>query len=132
MEVKAVTKTVVKDIHSTVLVVEDEEGVRNLMVTALENCGYNTLQASRPVEAIVLSDRYAGAIDLLVTDVVMPEMKGDELARQLKNRRNNLRTLFVTGYTTFGTLENSEVLLKPFNTAELLERVHKVLDGRCV
>jgi PAS domain S-box-containing protein len=117
--------------RGTVLVVEDEEGVRGLMVRCLQEAGYRVLVAASPAEAIALAREHARSIDLLVTDIVLPEMKGTELARRVKGIHKSIRTLFVTGYMNEdakGPVRN--VLYKPFDPADLAARVRKTLGAR--
>ncbi|HSI15046.1 MAG TPA: response regulator, partial [Chthoniobacter sp.] len=119
----------------TLLVVEDEEVVRQLMCAVLTDAGYSVLCAGSPEEALRLASQHAGAIDLLVTDVVMPEMPGPELARNITAVRPGLKVLFVSGYsesdiTEQGVVETSlEVLQKPFTKMALIRRVREMLDG---
>jgi CheY-like chemotaxis protein len=82
----------------TLLLVEDEENVRRPMAEILEDAGYLVLSAADGVEAARLAERRAGAIDLLVTDVILPGMSGQELAVLLAERRPEMRVLFTTGY----------------------------------
>jgi signal transduction histidine kinase/ActR/RegA family two-component response regulator len=119
----------------TVLVVEDEQMVRSFMEGALRALGYMTLEAADGREALDLSSHYDGVIDLLITDVIMPQMGGVELASRLIETRPQLKVLFVSGYT--GAASGSQRLVepdvallpKPFTAAQLLERVHRRLHG---
>jgi len=119
----------------TVLVAEDEDGVRALLRKVLSEHGYTVLEARHGRDALMLAERYERPIHLLVTDVVMPEMGGGELARRLIERRAGLRALFVSGYTNDevlrrGVTEAGLVLVqKPFTPEALLRRVRNVLDG---
>jgi two-component system, cell cycle sensor histidine kinase and response regulator CckA len=115
---------------ATVLVVEDEDGVRGFMASALGKLGYHVLQASGPGEALGLASSHIGQIDLLITDVVMPEMKGDELARKLKAVRTSLKVLFVTGYSDIAP--EGKVLRKPFSMSAMEADVRSLLDGRTI
>jgi DNA-binding response OmpR family regulator len=81
------------------LVVEDEDAVREPLVRVLRHHGYEVLAARVPSEALALSRERSGAIDLLVTDVVMPEMSGRELATQIRRTRPEIAILFMSGYT---------------------------------
>jgi two-component system cell cycle sensor histidine kinase/response regulator CckA len=118
----------------TVLVVDDEEMVADLAERVLARLGYRVLVASSPYEAIGLADRHAGAIDLLLTDVVMPGLGGPELEADLARRRGPLRTLFMSGYTgeklaKNGVLAPGQALLaKPFSGGALARKVREVLD----
>ncbi|GIV10282.1 MAG: hypothetical protein KatS3mg019_2373 [Fimbriimonadales bacterium] len=116
-----------------VLVVEDNDDVRATMCEMLRLMGYMVLEASRPQEALRIAvDR---ALDLLITDVVLPEMRGSELARALTVVQPNLKTLFVSGYTENTIIEQGELkpgvafLAKPFTMAQLSAKVKDVLTG---
>jgi PAS domain S-box-containing protein len=116
----------------TILVVEDEDPVRELVRRVLESAGYRVLAASRPSEA----ERLLGevpVVHLLLTDVVMPEMSGYELAASIRARRPEIRTLFISGYSA-GAGDSparawGELLKKPFAPNELAQAVRRVLDG---
>jgi CheY-like chemotaxis protein len=119
-----------------VLVVEDEDAVRSMVREALEARGYRVLVARNGVEALDLAGRYGDYIDLLVTDVVMPQMNGAELAQRLSHLRPGLRVLFVSGYTDdavirTGVLEaRTAFLQKPFSLDDLGRMVRDVIDAR--
>jgi CheY-like chemotaxis protein len=119
----------------TVLVAEDEDGVRELLRKVLTEFGYKVLTARHGRDALMLAGERTGGIDLLVTDVVMPEMSGRELAEALRDRQPNLKVLYISGYTDDEVLQRgisgSEVAFvrKPFTTEELARRVRAVLDG---
>ena len=121
--------------HETVLLVEDEDGVRQLAHRVLSNCGYSVLEASSGREAIGVAERHSGSIDILVTDVVMPEMSGRQLADVLTGRRPGLRVLFMSGYTDdavvrHGIIETQRAFLpKPFTSSALATKVRDVLDA---
>ena len=112
----------------TLLVVEDEDGVRGFVVSVLEKAGYRVLAASGAKEALTLSAEYDGTIDLLISDIIMPDVRGDELAHMLKKLRPGLRVLLITGYAEEGS-HREELLRKPFTTEDLLARVRS-LTGR--
>jgi CheY-like chemotaxis protein len=118
----------------TVLLVEDEEVVRGLARRILEQAGYSVIEASKGAEAILLCQDNA-TVDLLLTDVVMPEMSGKELVDHLKEQRADLKVLFMSGYTDeaivhHGVLDSSvEFIQKPFTPASLIRRVRDVLDS---
>jgi len=119
----------------TILVVEDEHSVRHLMARALREQGYVVLEASSGREALEAARAGAQRIDLLLSDVVMPEMSGKALASYLVAERPDLRTLFVSGYTDDDVIrhgvENSRVafLQKPFTMGALLAKVRDVVDA---
>ncbi len=115
----------------TILLVEDEAEVRDLTKQALELNGYHVIAAATPGQAIRLA---AGAdYDMLLTDVVMPEMRGGELARRLVAMKPGLKTLFISGYLDGEALLGAEgptsFLQKPFSLDELARAVRRLLDG---
>jgi CheY-like chemotaxis protein len=119
----------------TVLVVEDEDEVRRLVSGVLEHHGYTVLPAALPQEAIALCSSHEGAIDLLLTDAVMPQMSGWALAERAGRMRPNLRVLLMSGYAE-GALEGRGLagvggpfLRKPFTPAVLTRKIREVLDG---
>ncbi|NJD62484.1 MAG: PAS domain S-box protein [Deltaproteobacteria bacterium] len=118
----------------TVLVVEDEETVRDLCTMVLEKLGYDVLQASNGKEALAVSMGTDGRIDLLMTDVVMPGMNGGELATQLVLHRPEMKVLFTSGYTEnviahHGVMDNEVSFLgKPYSPSALARKVREVLD----
>jgi PAS domain S-box-containing protein len=118
----------------TVLLVEDEDGVRALTRHVLAECGYLVLEARDGVDAMRMAARHEGPIDLLITDVVMPRLGGRATAVRLRADRPSLRVLYVSGYTDdavvrHGILE-AEVhfLQKPFTPLALAVKVRQVLD----
>jgi CheY-like chemotaxis protein len=119
----------------TILLVEDETHVRELVAQVLQASGYTVLTAADPAAALTLSDRHPGPIHLLLTDVVMPEMSGLELCQRLKSLRPRTRVLYMSGYTDealgrHGVLEPGTFLLqKPFRVGALGQKVREVLDA---
>jgi two-component system cell cycle sensor histidine kinase/response regulator CckA len=116
-----------------VLVLEDEEGVRELVRRILERQGYHVLTMATPEEALAVADDQR--IDLLISDVVLPQMSGRAVADQLCTRRSDLRVLFMSGYTDDaivhrGVLDaGTPFIQKPFTPDALARRVRQVLDG---
>jgi PAS domain S-box-containing protein len=111
---------------ATVLIVEDEDAVRKLAVKALEKDGCTVLAAANGVEALELVDRHDGPLDLVVSDLVMPDMGGRELAAELRQRRPELPILFMSGYDDAMVDDGDDApafLAKPFTPAELSARV---------
>jgi CheY-like chemotaxis protein len=115
----------------TVLLVEDDESVRKLARVALARSGYTVLTASDGSAALDLADREP-TIDLLVTDVAMPKMRGPDLARALRQRRPGLKVLFISGYVQDAGdrlgLAESDFLVKPFSLDDLARKVREVLE----
>jgi len=128
------TSAVTERSGETVLLVEDEEALLRLNSRMLERLGYQVIPASTPGEAIRLAQEHREGIHLLVTDVVMPEMNGRDLARQLLSLYPGMRRLFMSGYTAdviahHGVLdEGVHFLQKPFSIAALAEKLREVLD----
>jgi two-component system cell cycle sensor histidine kinase/response regulator CckA len=122
----------------TILLAEDDDAVRAIAREALERAGYTVLAAPDGPGALALADAFAGSIDLLVTDVIMPGMNGLELAEALTARRPGLRVLYASGYTDNVLLDQGvlapgvSLLDKPFTPAMLTARVAAMLGARPV
>jgi two-component system cell cycle sensor histidine kinase/response regulator CckA len=120
----------------TILVVEDEARVRKLILDILTARGYKVIEATRGEEAIRLCKLHQGAIDLAVVDVVMPEMSGPDLIRQLSPLCPNMRLLYISGYTDEALIHHGipesglGFLQKPFMPEALARKVREVLDSR--
>lgn len=119
----------------TILLVEDDTSLRNMCVTILKELGYTVLEAGNGQEAIDSASRFHGKIDLLLTDVVMPGINGPETARILSSKHNDLRVLFMSGYTEdaivqHGVLdEGIHFMQKPITPKVLSREVHSILNG---
>ncbi len=119
----------------TVLLVEDEGAVRNLIHGVLEMNGYTVLQADSGIEAIRICEEYEGPIHLLITDVVMPQMGGRDLAERLEASHPEMRVLYMSGYTDdaivhHGVLDEGVAFLeKPFTPDSLARKAREVLDA---
>jgi CheY-like chemotaxis protein len=115
----------------TVLVVDDEDDVRRLLVDVLGIGAYQVLEARNGEHALEVAQAHQGSIELLVTDVVMPKMKGPELAERLRERHPRLRTLYVSGYAERETLKtlgpNEHFLSKPFLPVDLFRIARDIL-----
>jgi PAS domain S-box-containing protein len=120
----------------TVLVVDDETDVRQLIRKVLGRDGYRVLDASSAAEAISIAEHWEGSIDLLVTDVMMPGMHGVEVAAAVKKLRPSMGVLLISGYTEDTELpvdtaaDRLAFLAKPFKPSELADRVRGILDHR--
>jgi two-component system, cell cycle sensor histidine kinase and response regulator CckA len=119
----------------TILLVEDEDAVRTIVRTVLQQAGYTVLDAGRGSVALRLAGEHAGPIHLLITDVVMPEMGGRELVEKLGRLRPDIRVLYLSGFTDdaivrHGVLQAEVAFLhKPFTIAALTNKVREVLEG---
>jgi CheY-like chemotaxis protein len=119
----------------TILVVEDEAGVRELACQFLRVKGYKVLEAEGGLEALALSRSHPGVIHLLLSDMVMPKMSGTELAGELKAVRPDIRVAFMTGYSEFSrngqdkAFPEAPILQKPFSPVSLVEIVREALGG---
>jgi CheY-like chemotaxis protein len=118
----------------TILVVEDEDMVRGLTRTVLEASGYTVLEARNGREGLAICETHQGPIDLLLSDVVMPELGGRELAEQAIKLRPNLKIVFVSGHTQDvilkeGVENGAAFLQKPFTPAGLAQKVRETLDA---
>jgi PAS domain S-box-containing protein len=119
----------------TILLVEDDDDFRELAKSLLSTNGYSVIEAACPGDALALPDETKAQIDIVVTDVVMPQMNGVDLVKRLRAERSDLKVLFMSGYTDLaladrGLLElGSAFVRKPFSNAVLTEKVRDVLDA---
>ncbi len=117
---------------ATVLLAEDEEGVRQLALESLERRGYRVLAAANGEDALKLASAYEGTIHLLISDVVMPGIKGPELADRMRAMRPGIRVLLMSGYAADvvrpNDLRDAILLSKPFSPSALLKAVQASLD----
>jgi CheY-like chemotaxis protein len=116
-----------------VLIVEDDEEVRSLASDFLRGAGYHVLTAEDGKEALEISERMGSAIQLLLADVVMPKMRGPELARRLRARFPEIKIAFMSGYLDQDTsreeiLQEASVLQKPFSRDALLRQIRGAFD----
>ena len=120
--------------RETILVVEDDDGIRGLIGTVLQKSGYKYLGAENGTAALNVAERHTGHIDLLLTDVVMPGMNGKELARRMTASMPELRVIFMSGYTEdaidrHGVLEpGTHFVQKPFTPTSLATTIRRILD----
>lgn len=118
----------------TILLVEDEQCVRDLAQAVLEDYGYSVIAASNGREGLDLARDFAGSIDLVVTDVIMPQMGGREMAERLKELRSDTKVLFVSGFTDDAILDHGVLdedvffMQKPFSPDALAMKAREILD----
>ena len=118
----------------TVLLVEDEPAVREMTQAALQRHGYTVLPAASGAEALQIARANHGAIDVVLTDVVMPGMSGPQLVERLREDQPRLAALFMSGYTSDAVLRHgietgeADFLQKPFSTSALATKLRQVLD----
>jgi len=118
----------------TILVVEDQRAVRQLTCTMLRSLGYRVLEAANGGEALLACESHADPIHLMITDVVMPQMSGPDLAAHLRALRPEVRSLYMSGYSEGGGLRRESVegtadyLQKPFSLEGLADKVREILD----
>jgi CheY-like chemotaxis protein len=136
IETKSVQQTLISRGTETLLVVEDEEALRKVLVRILEKQGYHVLQAGDGAEGVQIASDYAGAIDLLLTDAMMPKMNGKELAAELKRTRPQTKVIFISGYphevlSQQGVLDSSiQLIQKPFELDFLTGKIRNILDEK--
>jgi CheY-like chemotaxis protein len=120
----------------TLLVVEDEQAVRRASAEFLRMLGYNVLEAKDGVDALAVAKQYHSTIDLLVTDVVMPNMSGGELAKQLGRVAPKIKILFVSGYAGKTVLDHhvmdleTNFLQKPYSLKQLAAKIRATLEHK--
>ena len=120
--------------NETILLVEDEDMVRELAVRILEEKGYKVLESSRGEKALEISKKHKNPIDLMITDIVMPGMGGKKLVQKIKQDRPRLKVLYISGYTDeiisqHGVLEEgTQFLQKPFLPQSFLTKIRDLLD----
>jgi CheY-like chemotaxis protein len=122
--------------QETILLVEDEPAVRGLVHEMLKVYGYTVLVARHGIEALLVSTKHVGPIHLMLTDVVMPQMTGPEVAEKLKTIRPDTKVLYMSGYPDHpafakgGITRDAAFLQKPFESSLLSRKVREVLDAR--
>lgn len=119
--------------NGTILLVDDEEPVRAIVMKILRRASYQVLEAPSGEAALKIAQSHPGPIDLLITDMFMPGLRGPEVAQRLAETRPDLRVLFMSGYADqdLGTAvpEGANFLNKPFSGADLAKAVERVLKG---
>ena len=120
----------------TILLVEDEPAILNMVANLLRRKGYRVLAVESPAEALRASDGHEGPIDLLMTDMVMPGMNGRQLAERLGEKRPGLKRLFMSGHaadTVFGDNafgDGAHFIQKPFAIRQVAEKVREALGAK--
>jgi two-component system, cell cycle sensor histidine kinase and response regulator CckA len=121
---------------ATILLVDDEQSVRSIVLKILRRAGYEVLEAENGEAALKLAESHPGPIDLVVTDMYMPGLRGPEVAARLALTRRGLRVLFMSGYADqdarTGVPEGANFLNKPFSGSDLARTVEAVLKGPSV
>ncbi len=116
--------------NETILLVEDEEGVRRVVETMLKRHGYSVLSSGSTAEALKVAQQHAGSIHLLITDIVLPGMSGRKMADHLTAQRPEMRVLYVSGYgDPNGPVAGAAFLQKPFSNEELALKIREVLHS---
>ena len=114
----------------SILLAEDEPGIRSMTRTYLESLGYRVLEAADGSEAIARSFEYAGPIHLVVTDILMPKRRGDSAVKVIRSHRPGIKAIYISGYADADLAEEPDgILYKPFGFPELGRRVRAVLDA---
>ena len=120
----------------TILVVEDEDAVRGLIVRILQSLGYTTLQAVHGGEGLAVCTSYQKPIDLIISDLIMPHMSGKQFIEEVRKIRSDVKVLFVSGYSNFDTVDgdvlgvDTPLIQKPFTKESLATRVREVIENR--
>ena len=121
------------DYKETILLIDDEQSVRAIVLKILRRAKYNVLEAESGDAALKIAETYPGKIDLVVTDMFMPGLRGPEVVERLAPKRPGLRALFMSGYADQdarnGVPAGANFLSKPFSGQELAAAVEKVLKG---
>lgn len=131
---KESTKEIQSGQGETILVVEDDPSILNIMQTILKGLNYTVLTSNAPEKTMSIVKKYAGTVHLLITDVIMPKMNGHDMAELLRSTYPDLKCIFMSGYTAdviahHGVLDKgTRFIQKPFSRRELAEIVRKVLD----
>ncbi len=115
--------------HETILLAEDEAGIRAMTRTYLEGLGYRLLEAANGTEAIALAKEYRGSIDLVLTDVMMPGVRGDAVVKAIRQDRPAIQAILISGFAEGTNVDHSlEILEKPFEFPDLARRIRILLD----
>ena len=122
----------------TVLLAEDQPSIRTVLREFLESEGYKVLEAQNGNEALEIAKHYIGSIDVLVTDVIMPQVRGLELAKRVTELHPDICVIFMSGYSEDALLENrflsqknTILIQKPFDPEDLAQKIRESLDDKC-
>ena len=123
-------------LKETILLVDDEQSVRTIVLKILRRAHYNVLEAENGEAALRIAEAHQGKIDLVITDMFMPGLRGREVVERLAPTRPGLRALFISGYADqdarTGVPGGANFLNKPFSGKELATAVEKVLKGPAI
>jgi len=115
--------------NETILLAEDEAGIRAMTRTYLEGLGYRLLEAANGTEAIAIAKEYRGSIDLVLTDVMMPGVRGDAVVKAIRQDRPEIQAILISGFADGTNVDRSmEILEKPFEFPDLAHRIRTLLD----
>ena len=115
--------------HETILLAEDEAGIRAMTRAYLEGLGYRVLDAANGTDAIALAKEYRGSIDLVLTDVMMPGVRGDAVVKAIRQHRPGIQAILISGFAEGTVIDHSlEILEKPFEFPDLARRIRMLLD----
>jgi CheY-like chemotaxis protein len=128
------TRDSVTEGSETVLLAEDQHSIRKVIRELLESKGYNVIEARDRQDALDIAERYPGQIDVLVTDIVMPQLRGTELARLISKSHPAAVVIFISGYSEEALVEtgllgqNETLIQKPFDPETLAMKIRELLD----
>ncbi|MFH0878263.1 MAG: ATP-binding protein, partial [Lentisphaerota bacterium] len=120
----------------TILVVEDEDAVRGLIVRILKALGYQTLEAAHGGEGLTICQTYQKPIDLIISDLIMPHVSGKQFIEEVRKTRKDIKVLFVSGYSNVDTVNgetlgvDTPLIQKPFTKESLAARIREILENR--
>jgi two-component system, cell cycle sensor histidine kinase and response regulator CckA len=115
--------------QETILLAEDEAGIRAMTLAYLQGLGYRVLEAANGPEAIAISQEYRGRIDVVVTDLMMPGMRGDSMVKTLRQKRPGIHAILISGFVDSTIIDPSmQVMEKPFEFPDLAHRIRALLD----
>jgi len=128
------TGVIVQGQEETILLVDDDENMRSTIAEVLDSLGYTVLVANDGAEALEIFKAYVNIINLVLTDMVMPKMDGADLAKSIRQLRQNIPIIFATGYdkaevlASLNQFDHSNIIGKPFVLKELAELIQKLIQ----